>query len=382
MVRPEVEGESTGGQKYLPLADGSFLAQGYAPTKHTVKMKVKTDVKNITAFRLELLNDPNLPRGGPGRSIQGTAALSEFAVEAPRSAARPSKLKFAKATADCNPPETPLDPMYDDKSGKKRLIGPVSFAIDGNNDTAWATDGDPGRRNQPHQAVFTLDKPLANPDGTTLTFLLTQNHGGWNSDDNQNHNLGRFRLSLTTAPGAEADPVPPAVRQILALPRDKRTPEQDAAVFGYWRTTVAEWADANKHIEDLWKQYPEGTTQLVLTPRDQPRDTHLLKRGNFLKPGAARRSGRAGVPQSAAGRRTAQPADAGPMACRSQGADDGRARSSTASGRCFSGSASWPRRRTWACRANRRRIPNCSTGWPWSSWTQPSPRGEGRVSGA
>jgi len=82
VVRPAVDEESTGGQKYLPLEDGSFLAQGYAPTKHTVKMTVKTDVKNITAFRLELLTDPNLPLGGPGRSIYGTAALTEFKVEA------------------------------------------------------------------------------------------------------------------------------------------------------------------------------------------------------------------------------------------------------------------------------------------------------------
>ena len=33
-----------------------------------------------------------------------------------------------------------------------------------------------------------------------LTFYLDQNHGGWNSDDNQNNNLGRFRFSVTTAP--------------------------------------------------------------------------------------------------------------------------------------------------------------------------------------
>ena len=43
---------------------------------------MKTDVAPITAFRLELLNDPNLPLGGPGRSIKGTAALTEFRVEA------------------------------------------------------------------------------------------------------------------------------------------------------------------------------------------------------------------------------------------------------------------------------------------------------------
>src|SRR5262249_10224740 len=73
--RPPVDPHTDGGQKYLPMEDGSFLAQGYAPTKHTIRMTVKTEVKNITAFRLEQLNDPNLPLGGPGRSLKGTGAL-------------------------------------------------------------------------------------------------------------------------------------------------------------------------------------------------------------------------------------------------------------------------------------------------------------------
>ena len=81
VVRPAPEDLIPGGQKHYLLADGSILAQGYAPTKHTVKMKVKTDAHNITAFRLELLTDPTLPLGGPGRSIYGTAALTEFKVE-------------------------------------------------------------------------------------------------------------------------------------------------------------------------------------------------------------------------------------------------------------------------------------------------------------
>ncbi|MBV9124056.1 MAG: DUF1553 domain-containing protein, partial [Planctomycetes bacterium] len=289
VVRPEVDEISTGGQKYLPLADGSFLAQGYAPTKLTLQMTVKTDVKNITAVRLELLNDPNLPLGGPGRSIKGTAALTEFRVEAAPSAA-PTKaetLKIARATADFNPPEKPLDPIFDDHSGKRRVTGPVQFAMDGDNDTAWGTDAGPGRRNQPRKAVFTFAQPLANPHGSQLTFYLKQNHGGWNSDDNQNHNLGRFRLSITTQPGAEADPLPARVRSILAIPRDRRTPAEEAAVFSYWRTTVPEWQEANKQIEALWEQYPEGSAQLVLQARDQPRDTHILKRGDFLKPAAS-----------------------------------------------------------------------------------------------
>jgi hypothetical protein len=286
VVRPEVDEESTGGEKFLPHADGSFLAQGYAPTKHTVRMKVKIDVQNIAAFQLELLNDANLPLGGPGRSIYGTAALTEFKVQA-AAANNPGKaqwIKFAKATADVNPPEMPLASIYDDKSGKKRVTGPIRFAIDGNNDTAWGIDVGPGRRNQPRKAVFLAEKPISHPQGTILTFHLTQNHGGWNSDDNQNHNLGRFRLSITTQPNAEADPLPRGVRDLLAIPCEQRTPAQEGTIFSYWRTTVPEWKDANDRIEALWKQHPEGSSQLVLQAREQPRDTHVLKRGDFLKP--------------------------------------------------------------------------------------------------
>jgi Protein of unknown function (DUF1553) len=286
VVRPEVDDESTGGEKELPMEDGSYLSQGYAPTKHTLKMIVKTDVSPITAFRLELLNDANLPLGGPGRSIKGTAALTEFRVEA-APADEPGKkvsVKFSHATADVNPPEKPLDPIFDDKSGKKRVTGPIKFAIDGNNETAWGIDVGPGRRNQPRKAVFAAEKPITFSKGTILTFHLTQNHGGWNSDDNQSHNLGRFRLSITSKSGATADPLPRAVRETLAVPRDRWSPAQEAIVFSYWRTTVSAWKDANDRIEALWAQHPEGAAQLVLSERAKRRTTSVLQRGDFLKP--------------------------------------------------------------------------------------------------
>ncbi|HYO81927.1 MAG TPA: DUF1549 domain-containing protein, partial [Bryobacteraceae bacterium] len=72
VIRAEVDDISTGGQKYLPLEDGSLLAAGYAPTKHRVKLTVKTDLRDIRAFRLDLLNHDDLPLGGPGRSLKGT----------------------------------------------------------------------------------------------------------------------------------------------------------------------------------------------------------------------------------------------------------------------------------------------------------------------
>lgn len=287
VITPAVDDISNGGQKYVPQKDGSFLAQGYAPVKHRVKMTAKVDAQNIRAFRLELLNDPNLPRNGPGRSIFGTGALTEFDVEAAPAAdpARIKKLKIASATADLNLPEKPLDPMYDDRSKKRRVTGPIDFAIDGNDDTSWGIDAGPGLRNQPRKAVFNLAQPIANAGGTILTIYLKQNAGGWNSDDNQNCNLGRMRLSYTTAANATADPLPAAVREILATPSDKRTPAQIAAVFSYWRTTVPEWKDANSTIEAVWREYPEGSSQLALQERVDHRDTHMLFRGDFLKPG-------------------------------------------------------------------------------------------------
>jgi len=283
----KVDDISTDGERELPMKDGSMLAQGYAPTKHTLKFTANSDLPRITAVRLELLMDPNLPAGGPGRSIKGTGALTEFRLEAASPAAPETftKIKIAKASADFNPPETVLEKKFEDKSGNRRVTGPIQFAFDGRDDTAWGIDAGPGLRNQPRKAVFDLEKPVENIGGAILNLYLKQDHGGWNSDDNQNNNLGRIRLSVTDAPDATADPLPDAVRAILKTPRAQRTAAQQQTVFHYWRTTVAEWSAENDAIAQLWREHPEGSRQLVLAERSEdPRVTHILKRGDFLQP--------------------------------------------------------------------------------------------------
>jgi len=279
-----VENAGDNSQRYFPQKDGSILAQGYAPTKFSTLMRGPSPVKSIAAFRIELLNDANLPCNGPGRSFMGTCALTEFAVEVEKAGKR-EKVKFTKALADYSNPERDLEKNYDDQSKKKRVTGPVSFAIDNKDDTAWGIDAGPGRRNQPRQAVFVPEKPIELPEGGTLHFNLKQNHGGWNSDDHMNNNLGRFRLSVSEKAAPETDPLPPRVQEILVLPAKQRTPAQIDVLFSYWRVTQKEFKDANDAIEALWKQWPEGSTSLVVQSQEEPRTTHLLKRGNFLKPG-------------------------------------------------------------------------------------------------
>ncbi len=275
VLTPDIDDIATGGQKYSQMSDGSVLAGGYAPTKFTPQFTLRTKMRNIRAIRLELLNDPNLPMNGPGRSLWGTAALTEFEVRAMPAGVKDAKLakvKIARATADMNPPETQIAGAFWDKSGKRRVTGPIEFAIDGNTETAWGTDNGPGRRNQPRQAVFVFAEPVDFPEGAVMEVHLSQRHGGWNSDDNMNHNLGRFRLAVTDVLDAAADP-------------------RAANLFSVWRSTVPEWRQANDEIEQLWREHPEGTTQLVMNEREEMRETHLLLRGDFLKPGKAVRAG-------------------------------------------------------------------------------------------
>ncbi|HEY6381658.1 MAG TPA: DUF1553 domain-containing protein, partial [Pseudolabrys sp.] len=245
---------------------------------------------DIAAFRLELMTDPNLPLGGPGRSYKGSCGLTEFEVEAAPAASnkgeekKAAKLKIARATADVNPPEVEVEMKFNDKSGRRRVTGPIDFAIDGKDETGWSIDAGPGLRNQPRKAVFNLEKPLANAGGATLTFYLSQRHGGTNNNDNEQQGIGRFRLSMTSALDAVADSVPAGVREIFGVPREQRTKAQVEAVFSYWRTTVPEFAGYNRQIDALWRQHPEGASQLVMNERAEARDSFTLKRGDFLRP--------------------------------------------------------------------------------------------------
>lgn len=231
IVRPDIDG--SGGQKHYLLEDGSILAQGYAPPMLNSTFKVDIEQPNITAIRLELLNDPNLPRGGPGRSSLGLCALSELkAVVAPIS--NPQKkndLKFVSATADVNPARQVLKRTTDDESKPDRFIGPVELAVDEDETTAWGIDIGPGRSNVPREAVFVLEKPIKSSKPLQLSITLVQSHGGKKITSARTNNLGRFRLSVSSARSPRANPIPPSIRELLQIPVRQRTPAQVALSF-------------------------------------------------------------------------------------------------------------------------------------------------------
>ncbi|MFI4874299.1 MAG: DUF1553 domain-containing protein, partial [Blastopirellula sp. JB062] len=278
------------GQKFRVLDDFSILSESYAPKSSSPKFTMRpTQTAKITGIRLELLTHPQLPLRGPGRSSRGTAALSEITVYAAPAddPSKRTKVKLVSATADVNPAKGPQPDYLMDikaKGGDQRVTGPIQFAIDGDKKTAWTTDSDPGRRNQSRKAAFVFEEPIGYETGTVITIEPNMSHGGWNNNDRHNCLMGRYRFSVTTAPDPVADPLPFDVREILQTPAEQRTPEQQFMVFQFWRTTVDAWQAENERIESLWKSYPEGSSQLVLEERTEPRVTSLLHRGDFLSP--------------------------------------------------------------------------------------------------
>ena len=164
-----------------------------------------------------------------------------------------------------------------------RLEFPVNNIIDGNMKTHWSNDFGPIKRNQSRNIVITTKNPVGFDEGTAFVFQLAEKFDesiSWGKP-----NIGRFKISVTTDPNPTADVVPAHVRKILEIPSAQRTAEHQKELFSYYRTTVAEWADENKKIDDLMKDWPYGPITLSLAKRPQSRSTHIFKRGDYKNHG-------------------------------------------------------------------------------------------------
>jgi hypothetical protein len=87
------------GESFTKQGDLSLLVSGGTNTQSTYTVTAAASVSGITGFRLEALEDPSLPFGGPGRQpINGNFHLSEFTV-AVAPVPEPSALALAGAAA-------------------------------------------------------------------------------------------------------------------------------------------------------------------------------------------------------------------------------------------------------------------------------------------
>ena len=146
--------------------------------KDTYTITVKTQLRGITAFRLEAPTDPRLPGSGPGRNYDGNFVLSKFRVTA------------APALHPSDSQPVVLQNAQADHSQKNF---DVSAALGDDVTTGWALSPQYGRS---HTAVFECKDDIGFDGGTVLTFSLDH---FFSLNNSVGISLGKFRLSATTA---------------------------------------------------------------------------------------------------------------------------------------------------------------------------------------
>jgi hypothetical protein len=204
--------KSAGGATLTKQPDGSVLLSGPNPSPETYTLTAKVKLAGVTGIRLEALTDPSLGAQGPGRAPNGNFVLNEFKVGA-RAEGVPGDFKpvaLQNAQADFS-----------------QDTFAVAGAIDGNEATGWAIAPQLGK---PHTAVFEVKDPIAFANGSELSITMIQKFTG------KEHNLGKFRISVTTSKAPIQLNGPPApIATILNVESDKRTPEQKAEMTRQFR---------------------------------------------------------------------------------------------------------------------------------------------------
>ena len=251
-----VEMTSEAGAQITVEGDEVIRSSGGPDKPDVYRIVVKTSAPMVTGFRLEALASSRLPGRGPGRAHNGNFVLTEFSADG---------LKFASASATFEQPTFSAAATIDGKTGER-----------GN---GWAVLGAAGADSA---IYFQLAQPLTGEGEKTVTFTLRFDYG-------ENHSLGKFRLSATSAPGpigVPKSPVPPEILSLLKIDAAQRNDGQRAKLSKHFRgiapelaTLRAELAEAQTQREAFDKSIPRS---LVSTSMATPRVVRVLPRGNWL----------------------------------------------------------------------------------------------------
>jgi hypothetical protein len=256
---------SKGGATLTQEDDKSVLASGENPATDTYELTAG-GLEFVTGIRLEALPHESLKGQGPGRSDNGNIVLTNvrlLVLSADGNA--PKALQLKAASANFSQKDFPVANAIDDKPG-----------------SGWGIHPELGK---PHSAIFELEKRLELlPTEKLLVELSFQSIYG-------QHQLGRFRVSATYATNPHAaGSLPDGIAAALAAAADQRTAEQKAEIQKYYREQVstqsrgllAELTALKVRQEAIDKQTP---TSMVMAESDKPRETFLLVRGAYDKPG-------------------------------------------------------------------------------------------------
>jgi hypothetical protein len=231
VILDPAEFKSQGGATLKKVGDGSLLATGTNPDFDVYTIAVATDLRNITGVRIEALADPSMVKGGPGRASNGNIDLTNV------------KLIARPAVGNGAPVEVKLaNPTATFEQGAHLA---AALTIDDKRNSGWAVDPQFGKD---HAIAFETTEGIGFPGGTMLEFTLEFN-------GNNRHNIGRPRLSITTAPmpvKVEHASLPSPVRAALATlgsnSINTRPKAERKTVLDWFKQRDAEWQELNRRL--------------------------------------------------------------------------------------------------------------------------------------
>ena len=276
MAEPK-EVRSDGGATFARQPDGSWLASGINPPFDQYLIVAPIAAGTFSGLLLEVLPDPSLPNQSLGRNSNGNFVLSDVIAEitAP-GLAKPLAANFTRAEADYNQKGYEVKLIVEDKPTRGKGV---------KKSQGWAIDG-PTKRD-PRKAMFIAAAPLTVPANAMLRVTLRH-------DALAGHNIGRFRLSTSSLPPATIDldgaKIPPSVIAALNVAPAARTEAQKNEVAKFYRENTdnpvkqaeAALVTTKKTLDDFFANVP---TTMVMEELPEPREAHILKRGEYDKPG-------------------------------------------------------------------------------------------------
>jgi putative heme-binding domain-containing protein len=234
------------GTNLKPMDDLSLLATGEDPDTDSYTVAFESPPKDSTGLRLEVLPDPSLTGGRYSRG-NGNFVLTHIRVRA--------------GTAD-HLKEVPLvkaETSYSQKDWE------ISKALDPDKSRGWAVDGHT-KGGPVRVAVFTFAYPIPGGPGRQMQVQLDQDC------PIKNHNIGRFRLSLTTisTPSIAESGLPIAIATALTLDPKRRSVAQERELAALYSSTSPELKplrDELKRLEQTKNELSAGGVAPALIAR-------------------------------------------------------------------------------------------------------------------
>lgn len=261
------------GDELNVLADSSILATGFTPNDSIYTIVAPIASGSVSAIRLEVLPDPSLPQGGPGRAPDGDFDLYQFKARIGYPTDPSDSQSFVWEDVELM---NPLADFSKEGRGIENALGSYGKKV------GWSIGPRTGER---HVAVFELRQPIEDARGMYVCIDIGQGTTDWFQV------IGRFRLATTaTTVPFRIDEIPDSIGHILATKETKRNAQQRMQLRRYYCSRDPDWMNLSNIVEQFSATAPVDPELTLARVLGKPVDvgkTFILNRGDFTEPGEA-----------------------------------------------------------------------------------------------